>query len=770
MAKQFLIKNTMADMRALSAAENTALTNGTYSGVQLLGYYQVGDTPSPINYYLSSTADPDNGGSVIEVWDNKFTFNIQDIDVSYFGLKSDGNENDFSGTNNLAYFTNALEYVNLVNGRLVCQPNRVYLLKDGQVKLANISDNSFKIDFNNSKILLKNADILFSKNNNIPYKTFPISANLKKADTKIKVNSLSDLTGVNIGDLIEVSSPALTHSGASLSQYYVINDIDLLNLFIYIDGDIVGDVTYQQIIDDGKTGEIILKLYKLFKGMEIKNLNFISNKEKNEGIVIRNHNELLIKNVNFYNARRFGIYIQYGGKDIVEDCKFYRHGFVDKDQGYTNVASSPDGFSFGYGLIHARNAISKVSNCEGYYGWHTFDCAIGQTVIQYNNCTTYKDAIGFSSHEGAWNTHYNNCNTFGGNGISCRAMNLYIRGCYLKPSLQGHGISGMGVWSTCISDSCIEKTSNLPGSPIYLPSTPIIGAGAKSANEVQSFYMINSNLLNANAEIIISCDKVVLRNILVTTRENEYANLRLLGKNINLDSFFIKGNIKSQCVVSVGILPNQKVILSNVKSDGNIQTQVGSATIFLTGALTVEESVGTSIEISNCSSRADSLVRALSANSNIRINKINNNNYGFLGNSDASVKVSQVYDNVGLRPEYWLGGMPFDSNSILYNNNSILAKKIGDSSQKPSNSQYLGIGNTYTNIQTGVTEIWDGISWKNLMPDASVMIRGLVNQSSPSMDVATAPGLSYAQSEVQAILTELRDLKTKLRSAGILAP
>ena len=114
--------------------------------------------------------------------------------------------------------------------------------------------------------------------------------------------------------------------------------------------------------------------------------------------------------------------------------------------------------------------------------------------------------------------------------------------------------------------------------------------------------------------------------------------------------------------------------------------------------------------------------------------------------------------------------MPFDSNSILYNNNSILAKKIGDSSQKPSNSQYLGIGNTYTNIQTGVTEIWDGISWKNLMPDASVMIRGLVNQSSPSMDVATAPGLSYAQSEVQAILTELRDLKTKLRSAGILAP
>lgn len=40
MANQFLVKNTMADMRALSAGEITALQNGTYDGVQLLGYYE----------------------------------------------------------------------------------------------------------------------------------------------------------------------------------------------------------------------------------------------------------------------------------------------------------------------------------------------------------------------------------------------------------------------------------------------------------------------------------------------------------------------------------------------------------------------------------------------------------------------------------------------------------------------------------------------------------------------------------------------------------
>jgi hypothetical protein len=45
MANQFLIKETMAAMRGLSAAEITALQNGTYEGVQLLGYYEKGDAP-----------------------------------------------------------------------------------------------------------------------------------------------------------------------------------------------------------------------------------------------------------------------------------------------------------------------------------------------------------------------------------------------------------------------------------------------------------------------------------------------------------------------------------------------------------------------------------------------------------------------------------------------------------------------------------------------------------------------------------------------------
>jgi len=62
MANQFLIKETMAAMKVLSAAEITALQVETYDGVQLLGYYEKGDTPAPIvYYYMNPLTDPDPG-------------------------------------------------------------------------------------------------------------------------------------------------------------------------------------------------------------------------------------------------------------------------------------------------------------------------------------------------------------------------------------------------------------------------------------------------------------------------------------------------------------------------------------------------------------------------------------------------------------------------------------------------------------------------------------------------------------------------------------
>jgi len=68
MANQFLIKNSMKEMKKLSPNEIVWLQGAypVYSVVKILGYYSAGDTPEPIIYYPSTT-DPsaDDGGSVI---------------------------------------------------------------------------------------------------------------------------------------------------------------------------------------------------------------------------------------------------------------------------------------------------------------------------------------------------------------------------------------------------------------------------------------------------------------------------------------------------------------------------------------------------------------------------------------------------------------------------------------------------------------------------------------------------------------------------------
>lgn len=58
--------------------------------------------------------------------------------------------------------------------------------------------------------------------------------------------------------------------------------------------------------------------------------------------------------------------------------------------------------------------------------------------------------------------------------------------------------------------------------------------------------------------------------------------------------------------------------------------------------------------------------------------------------------------------------------------------------------------------------------WSVLGNSATVSIKGLVNQASASADTAAPISAAFDQTEVQAILTELRDLKTKMRAAGIL--
>lgn len=84
----FLEKDTMADTRTLSAKEILYLKAGVYRGVKLNGYYAKGDTPTPIEYKLSTTSATDDGGSVIVVGGIKLEHEFKGtVSPLYFGLR-----------------------------------------------------------------------------------------------------------------------------------------------------------------------------------------------------------------------------------------------------------------------------------------------------------------------------------------------------------------------------------------------------------------------------------------------------------------------------------------------------------------------------------------------------------------------------------------------------------------------------------------------------------------------------------------------------------
>lgn len=145
MANQFLVKNTMADMRGLSVSEIASLqcTNPIYAGVELLGYYEKGDTPAPIKYYVDEiNSRPDDGGNIIIVNGMRLMHDFNaELDIRYFGAKSDN-------VNNYLFIQNALNYLAFTGKcRLSLPSNQIFKISS---KL--VISSSLEIQGNNATI------------------------------------------------------------------------------------------------------------------------------------------------------------------------------------------------------------------------------------------------------------------------------------------------------------------------------------------------------------------------------------------------------------------------------------------------------------------------------------------------------------------------------------------------------------------------------------------------------------------------------------------
>lgn len=88
--ESYLYKDTVAELRDMSSDEIAKLQSGFYKGVKLNGYYEKGDTPASIEYYISATSALDDGFSVFEVGGVKFEHDFKRIiHLNYAGVKAD---------------------------------------------------------------------------------------------------------------------------------------------------------------------------------------------------------------------------------------------------------------------------------------------------------------------------------------------------------------------------------------------------------------------------------------------------------------------------------------------------------------------------------------------------------------------------------------------------------------------------------------------------------------------------------------------------------
>lgn len=106
-----------------------------------------------------------------------------------------------------------------------------------------------------------------------------------------------------------------------------------------------------------------------------------------------------------------------------------------------------------------------------------------------------------------------------------------------------------------------------------------------------------------------------------------------------------------------------------------------------------------------------------------------------------------------------LEGTPVNASIPLW---YIEARRIY--SDVPPRYYQTAFGVQYT---TGTWDRWTRV-YNSSSEDWSPWIRDRVQQVAASADTAAAVGVEYDQGEVQAIITELRDLKTKMRAVGLL--
>ncbi len=168
---------TMAEMRLMDEEYIQALIDAEISCVTLLGYYTKGDTPNPINYYISNTTEADDNGSVIAIGSIKL-------------------KHDFGGTINPLYYGAQTGLTQSMVNRLVTTYEISSALNLNNTEISLLTGSSFVFNggsLNNGTI--KNGFIKVTSSGIIANQGFKLTDNYVYLNNDVTINADYQLAG-----------------------------------------------------------------------------------------------------------------------------------------------------------------------------------------------------------------------------------------------------------------------------------------------------------------------------------------------------------------------------------------------------------------------------------------------------------------------------------------------------------------------------------------------------------------------------------------------
>ncbi|MDQ1150331.1 hypothetical protein QE382_002315 [Sphingobacterium zeae] len=712
MANQFLIKNTVQDLRALSSMEISDLQSGVYEGVMLLGYYAKGDTPGPIEYYISNTTDPDNEGSIIVLDSISLRYQSNgECDVRYYGA--------LKGTDSTIQINRCLE-----NERISVISEDYFVDPRGR------ADGNYTGGIKPQS----NSTLIFRNNSKLK--------SITNSDASTAILNLTKVNNVIINDAY-VEGDIETHTGTTGEYGHGIVVYGCEN------------VTLTNPRADKCWGD----------GFAI-----ATSRNGDGSIVVQNKNVNIYGTLSTYYNRRNGISIISCDALYIQNIDSRYTGIIKGTAPMYGVDIEPN--PTGVDIINV--VIDNIYTAYNRNGGVEFVPAYMQNAA-YNNNGVFNCKVKTIVSEYDGDT--SNPNTGGSGAIRFPFVDVTSDGAVETNRIIGkiqieiitiNNPVKQGIVFSRVADTGL--TINIDSISIANPQSATESSNRQVKNAisfVQQAVQSTYGHININNVYINDYNNNLITGIYlepINSSTNKY-------KNVKINSYTHIGTWSEPIDAPVYCSGSEKSV--DIRMSTPVTLNVTTAGLTLSNQTCVSEylinlknsSIITlpSLAVNACKRisiysetprKTASTVNGRTVDQYINLFPRNNQSINILGESEVNLEsYSGIWKVNSKKGNVYAQGFPIN----------------GTTASRPVlTTEFSGF--QYYDTTLGKPVWWSGTSWvENLQVNATTVTKGIVNQSAPSSDKATSPSPTYTQSEVKEILTELRDLKTKLRAAGILA-